>query len=210
MVRYPLLWFALTCSVNYLGLIRCCKAFLPMLKRQAIQGIYRGRILNLTSSAGLVWGLPGLSAYSSSKHAANIVSDYLRLELKTAFGIPVVTVNPSFHDTPMVNGMKDYADQQWENEVSPEKKQEYGQDFYRQMRHITAEKPRMVTWNANLVVQQVIELLKAKHPPAQVIIGSDARFIFLVLRMLPAWCVDLIFANGLNRYPVPAAMQENK
>ena len=112
-----------------MGMVRCCKAFLPILKDQAIKQTYTDmRIFNLTSMAGLVAGGIGLAAYSASKHAANAFSTVLRLELK-GFGIQVTTINPSFHGTPLVNTMGDKASKQWET-LDSAKKEEYGQGNY--------------------------------------------------------------------------------
>ena len=82
------------------------------------------RIFNLTSMAGLVSGLIGMSAYSASKHAANAFSSCLRMELKM-FGIQVTTVNPSFHATPLVNSMLDKALELW-NRLDGSIQEEYG------------------------------------------------------------------------------------
>jgi NAD(P)-dependent dehydrogenase (short-subunit alcohol dehydrogenase family) len=116
-----------TWTVNYIGMVRCCKAFLPILKEQAIQQSYQGmRIFNLTSMAGLVAGLIGFSAYAASKHAANAFSTALRLELQSSFGIQVTTINPSFHSTPLVETMGDTLSEKWEK-LDAAKKKEYGE-----------------------------------------------------------------------------------
>jgi NAD(P)-dependent dehydrogenase (short-subunit alcohol dehydrogenase family) len=109
-----------------MGMVRCCKAFFPILKDQAIKQTYTDmRIFNLTSMAGIVVGGIGFSAYAASKHAANAFSTILRLELKE-FGIQVTTINPSFHGTPLVNTMGDKASKQWET-LDSAKKEEYGE-----------------------------------------------------------------------------------
>jgi hypothetical protein len=51
-------------DVNYFGQLRCCKAFLPILKDQAVCGKHKGTcILNMTSIAGLIPGIPILWNY---------------------------------------------------------------------------------------------------------------------------------------------------
>ena len=45
------------CAVNYMGEVRCCKAFLPIFKEQAIKKSYtNARIFNMVSMAGMVSG----------------------------------------------------------------------------------------------------------------------------------------------------------
>jgi NAD(P)-dependent dehydrogenase (short-subunit alcohol dehydrogenase family) len=114
--------------VNYFGLIRCCKAFLPLFKEQAIQETHTGgRIINITSMAGLISnGVMGMSAYSASKHAANAFSHILRTELLSSYNIQVCTVNPSFHKTPLVDTMGDVLSNIWEK-LDPKLKEEYGE-----------------------------------------------------------------------------------
>ena len=192
-------------SVNYIGKVRCCKAFLPIFKEQAIKRTHKdARIFNLTSMAGLVTGSMGLAAYAASKHAANAFSSVLRNELK-AFGIQVTTVNPSFHGTPLVASMGDLVADNWENlEVS--KKEEYGEAFYDGYRYNTVDMPRMTTWKADVVIDEVLKCLKMQQSPPTLLVGTDARFLLPVLRMVPEWCADLIL-KSLNRRPVPAAMK---
>lgn len=111
-------------QVNYYGMIRCCKAFLPILKQQAPS--YKGsRILNIASMAGIGKSPMNLSAYCASKHAAAALSSSLRQELQV-FGIQVSTVCPSFHGTPLVHTMHNMAQRQWDK-MPLEKQQEYGE-----------------------------------------------------------------------------------
>ena len=109
-------------------MIRCCKAFLPLLKHQAIQKTHMGgRILNITSMAGYISnGVVGMSAYSASKHAANAFSHVLRSELISSYGIQVCTINPSFHKTPLVDTMDHMLAKTW-YALDPKLKEEYGE-----------------------------------------------------------------------------------
>jgi NAD(P)-dependent dehydrogenase (short-subunit alcohol dehydrogenase family) len=115
-------------AVNYMGLVRCCKSFLPIFKKQAIEKTHTdARIINVCSMAGLCAG-PGIAPYFASKHAAVAFTAGLRMELK-AFGIQVSAVNPSFHETPLVNTMWDRLTSVWES-LPEEKRKEYGEGTY--------------------------------------------------------------------------------
>lgn len=77
--------------------------------------------------------------------------------------------------------------------------------YYERYRNLSVDMPRMVTWKADVVAEVVMKCLKMKHAPSDLLIGTDARFVLPILRMLPAWCSDFLFS--LNRPPIPAAMK---
>jgi NAD(P)-dependent dehydrogenase (short-subunit alcohol dehydrogenase family) len=108
-------------SVNYFGLVRCCKAFLPIFKRQINTNC---RIINLTSIAGLIHGHQTWSGYTASKHAANAFSHVLRAESRAY--VQVTTVNPSFHATAIVHNLQSVAQAVW-TKLDDDTKKQYGQ-----------------------------------------------------------------------------------
>jgi short-subunit dehydrogenase len=80
--------------VNVLGVIYSLEAVLPqMLQRR------RGHIAAVSSLAAYK-GLPGESAYTSSKAAVNVFMEGLRMQLRSK-GITVTTICPGFVKTPM-------------------------------------------------------------------------------------------------------------
>jgi short-subunit dehydrogenase len=79
-------------TVNALGVMRCTKAFLPMMLERA-----RGHVVNVGSLAGR-YAAPGASVYSASKHAVVAFSEALAYELAPK-GILVTSVNPGFART---------------------------------------------------------------------------------------------------------------
>ncbi len=74
-------------DANVFGLFAVTRAVLPMMRAQR-----SGRILNITSVAGLI-GYPGSGYYAASKHAVEGFSDALRGEVE-AFGIGVTCIEP--------------------------------------------------------------------------------------------------------------------
>ena len=74
--------------------------------------------------AGLI-STTGACAYSSSKHATDAFTACLRLEMK-AFKIPVVSVNPSWHQTPLSESIGELLNDVW-NGLSQETQEEYGE-----------------------------------------------------------------------------------
>jgi short-subunit dehydrogenase len=80
--------------VNVLGVVYSLEAVLPqMLQRR------RGHVAAISSLAAYK-GLPGESAYTSSKAAVNVFMEGLRIQLRSK-GIAVTTICPGFVKTPM-------------------------------------------------------------------------------------------------------------
>jgi NAD(P)-dependent dehydrogenase (short-subunit alcohol dehydrogenase family) len=74
-------------AVNLMGVVKGCKAFLPLLERS------RGRIINIASMAALMQG-PGMSNYNVAKAGVLALSESLLVELRqvgvAVRGLPVV------------------------------------------------------------------------------------------------------------------------
>ncbi|SDF12033.1 hypothetical protein SAMN04488542_1064 [Fontibacillus panacisegetis] len=92
----PVEEFAEMMNVNYLGVVRCTKAVLPMMKAAS-----SGRIVNVASIAGKI-GTSKSTAYTATKHAVLGFSSALRQEVRE-YGITVSTINPGPIDTPFFN-----------------------------------------------------------------------------------------------------------
>ena len=80
-------------DINLLGVVRGCKAFIPMLTATA----NHGRIVNIASFAGIA-SAPGMAAYNVAKAGVISLSESLRAELDDA-GIGVTVVCPAFFKT---------------------------------------------------------------------------------------------------------------
>jgi NAD(P)-dependent dehydrogenase (short-subunit alcohol dehydrogenase family) len=74
-------------ETNFFGVLRVCRAVLPIMRRQG-----GGHIVNISSLGGIV-GLPFSGMYSASKFALEGVTESLRLETRR-MGIRVVLVEP--------------------------------------------------------------------------------------------------------------------
>jgi len=79
-------------ETNFFGVLRLCRAVLPIMRAQA-----NGYIINIGSLAG-IQGLPFHGLYAASKFALEGMSESLRLETRR-FGIKVVVVEPGDFDT---------------------------------------------------------------------------------------------------------------
>jgi NAD(P)-dependent dehydrogenase (short-subunit alcohol dehydrogenase family) len=79
-------------GINLLGVVRGCRAFIPMMKGQGA-----GHIINVASAAGFV-SLPEMSPYNATKAAVISISETLRSEL-APFKIGVTVACPTFIPT---------------------------------------------------------------------------------------------------------------
>jgi len=89
----PLEHFQEMMDTNYMGIVRCTKSVLPLMRAAG-----RGHIVNIASLAGKI-GTPKSTGYSATKHAVLGFTNALRLEL-AGTGILVSAVNPGPVDTP--------------------------------------------------------------------------------------------------------------
>jgi len=187
-------------EVNLFGQIRLVKACLGILMNQHYA---RARIVNMVSCAGLV---PGafMSSYSTSKFASEGFSQCLRLELRN-FGIRVVTMNPSFHETPLTTGIKERAMQTWDRLPSKTRTM-YGKEFLISALVNPVKHLPKLTWKADNVVQDMMSAIELVHPPVRILTGLDAKFFHPLFRTLPDWIQGLL----TPRFPQPAAFMKNK
>ncbi|RUO57921.1 SDR family oxidoreductase [Pseudidiomarina insulisalsae] len=86
-------------DINLLGVVRGCKAFIPLMQQQG-----GGHIVNVASMAGLL-DVPNMTSYNATKAAVVSLSETLENEL-AADNIKVTAVCPSFFKTNLGKGMR--------------------------------------------------------------------------------------------------------
>ncbi len=86
-------------DINLLGVVRGCRVFTPLFKRQG-----RGHIVNVASMAGLL-DVPLMSSYNATKAAVVSLSETLQNELADA-GIGVTVLCPSFFKTNLAESLR--------------------------------------------------------------------------------------------------------
>jgi NAD(P)-dependent dehydrogenase (short-subunit alcohol dehydrogenase family) len=85
-------------SINLMGVVKGCKAFLPMLLKS------KGRVINIASMAALMQG-PAMSNYNVAKAGVVALSESLLAELKTQ-EVAVHVVCPSFFQTNLMDSFR--------------------------------------------------------------------------------------------------------
>jgi NAD(P)-dependent dehydrogenase (short-subunit alcohol dehydrogenase family) len=86
-------------DINLMGVVRGCRAFVPMFKRQR-----SGQIVNTASAAGLVHP-PMMSSYNTVKAGVVALSETLSHELHP-YGVNVSVVCPSFFRTNLADSIR--------------------------------------------------------------------------------------------------------
>ncbi|MEX5572978.1 SDR family oxidoreductase [Pseudomonas lijiangensis] len=85
-------------SINLMGVVKGCKAFLPLLEAS------KGKIINIASMAALMQG-PAMSNYNVAKAGVVALSESLLVEL-TEQGVGVHVVCPSFFQTNLLDSFR--------------------------------------------------------------------------------------------------------
>jgi NAD(P)-dependent dehydrogenase (short-subunit alcohol dehydrogenase family) len=168
--------YAKNMDVNCMGQIRTVKTFLPFLKDQYASPVapYKdARIVNMTSMAGMV-PAPGMSPYIASKFAAEGFSNALRFELRD-FGIKVVTMNPTFHETPLTSDMAGDVQRTYDK-LPIGVKERYGQEYLEKSVMQFLLLPKSLMWRAKNVELDLCRAVDLVHPATRYATGMDGRF----------------------------------
>jgi NAD(P)-dependent dehydrogenase (short-subunit alcohol dehydrogenase family) len=148
-------------DTNFYGVVNVTRAALPTLRKQR-----SGHIIQISSVGGRL-GMPGFSAYQSAKWAVGGFTEVLSQEL-APLGIKVTALEPG--------GMKT----EWGNEAGgalPELLEDYAASVGAIVellgQHVGNE-----TSDPVKVAQVVLKLAYHEHPPAHLLLGSDALHFF--------------------------------
>ena len=155
-------------EINYGGVVNGVRAFLPLLLAQD-----SGAIVNTSSVFGLI-GFPNQSAYCASKFAVRGYTDALRQELRET-GVSAVNVHPGGVKTSIVSNARFHSDHRKAFSDAGEAAVEF-----EQLAHTTPER-------AAEIIQNGVERGRAR-----VLVGADAHFLDLLVRVAPTRYYDLI------------------
>jgi NAD(P)-dependent dehydrogenase (short-subunit alcohol dehydrogenase family) len=146
-------------ETNFFGPIRVTQAVLPTMRKQR-----SGRILNISSGNG-IFGLPGASAYASTKFAIEGLSESIAYELEP-FGIKVILIEPGFIRTNFANAI-----------VVAKRAQDSASPYSELMQKIMASMTEL-TKNASdpeLVANIVLDAASNPNPRLRYLAGKDVE-----------------------------------
>ena len=153
-------------SINFWGVVRMTRAFLPVLKASD-----DARIVNLSSVFGLI-APPGQTAYVASKFAVRGFSESLRHELKDT-GVGVTVVHPGGVATSIAANARAPAGANAEETAKGKK------DFQAFLKMPPAEAGETI-------------VAAAERRRSRVIVGNDAKIAALIERLAPVSYWNLI------------------
>ncbi|MGL4961850.1 MAG: SDR family NAD(P)-dependent oxidoreductase [Inquilinus sp.] len=175
-------------ATNLEAPILLTRDLLPALRRS------RGRVINISSVLGFI-GTPFMTIYTASKHGVSGFSEALRLEL-APHDVQVCAVEPGRHDT----GFNARLDHPVPAADSP-----YRRKYDRAMRRRAAlgeVPPDRAAAASDRTAGRLLRLAESRRMPARLRLGTDAKLVFWVRRLIPAALFDrlMIFATsrGLN------------
>jgi len=165
-------------ETNFFGPIEVMKAALPQMRKQN-----SGLIINITSIAGYM-GLPYRSVYSASKGALELITEALRMEVKS-FGIEITNVAPGDFATNIAAGryhapvIKDSAYEKV-----------YGEVLATMNDHVDAGS------NPNEMAEAVYKIIQTKKPNVHYKVGAFMQKFSIVLkRALPDKMYEKMLIN---------------
>lgn len=144
-------------DVNVFGAVAMMKAVVPFMRERR-----RGRILNITSMGGHIT-MPGIAYYCGSKFALEGISEALGKELEP-FGIAVTAVAPGSFRT-------DWAGRSMAR--TPRSIADYDA-LFDPIRQAREEKSGKQLGDPSKAARAMLAVLAADHPPAHLLLGSDA------------------------------------
>jgi NAD(P)-dependent dehydrogenase (short-subunit alcohol dehydrogenase family) len=146
-------------ETNLLGLIRVTQSVLPIMRRQK-----SGIIVNLSSGAG-IFGIPGASAYTSTKFAVEGLSESIGYELEP-FGIKVVLIEPGFIRTNFANAM-----------VIAKKAQDPTSPYSQILQRVAANSTEATKSGSSpdLVAKVILDAVTNPNPNLRYLVGKDVE-----------------------------------
>ena len=145
-------------ETNLFGVIRVTQAVLPIMRKQK-----SGIIVNISSGVVTIGGIPGGSAYVSTKFAIEGLSKSMAYELEP-FGIKVVLVEPGVIRTNFVNAI-----------VAAKKSQDPNSPYSQMMQKMAASfEPLLENGSsADVVAKVVLNAATSENPSPKYLAGKD-------------------------------------
>ena len=179
-------------EVNTIGPVAVTQAFLPLLRAG------RGRIVFVTSIGG-IFAAPIIGPYAASKHALEAIGDALRVELRP-WGIEVAIVEPGAVATEIFAKSRELADEIIAG-IGPEARERYEAAARAVVDRFNGFERSALP--ADRVAERIEHALLSRRPRTRYLVGSDARALAFLSRILPTRWRDalVVRAFGLSRLP---------
>lgn len=187
MMHIPIDEFRYQMEVNTVGPIIAIQAFLPLLGAVNPPVKNPGRIINITSMAG-VRAAPFFGPYSASKHALEAISGALRQELML-YGVDVIIIGPGAVATPIWNKAEKVDNSQYDNT-------DYKQSYKMMNDFMSAMGPQGVS--VEKVGKLVHHTITTSQPKVRYAIAPNMLTDWIIPQNLPKRMLDKIIAGKIG------------
>ncbi|XP_076588168.1 17-beta-hydroxysteroid dehydrogenase type 2 [Chaetodon auriga] len=201
---HPITEYRRCMDVNFLGAVKMCQVFLPLLRRS------RGRIVNMSSMAGQV-PMPMFAAYGASKAALSVFSQVSRLEL-SVWGVSVALIQPAGFRTNIFGNSDDVT--RYRDEilaaVSSEAREDYGEAYISSLPDSLSKMSQQCAEDLSPVVDDMCHALLSARPKAVYTPGQMGWLLPFVYRCCPTAVFDTIITTLVkNTDREPAALSRS-
>ncbi|MDQ0300211.1 NAD(P)-dependent dehydrogenase (short-subunit alcohol dehydrogenase family) [Salibacterium salarium] len=168
-------------DVNFFGTVKLTTAMLPIFRKQRF-----GSIINVSSISGYM-GMPGMSAYASSKFALEGFSESLRYEM-LPFHVYVSLIEPSSYKTDI-----------WEKALTDIKLASV--DYKTMVENLVGEARQSVEGAGDPyeIATLLRVILQAKRPKLRYPLGKTAKYAYRWRHFLPKQWLENMIVKRLNR-----------
>ncbi|MCP4114019.1 MAG: SDR family oxidoreductase [Desulfobacteraceae bacterium] len=173
-------------DVNVVGMMAVTKQFIPLIRKAG------GRVVNIGSAYGF-FAVPGQSSYVASKHAAEGLTDSLRLEF-SLFNIPVSIVEPGVVETEIWGKSAETHEDRC-NFKDKDILELYFPLLESAKKYIHQRKGVQPVE----VAKAVEHALTSKKPKHRYAVGSDAKMASLMKRFIPARMMDYLVMERIKK-----------
>lgn len=174
-------------EINYIGPMRLAALALPGMRRRR-----RGRIINISSAAGLI-GMPTMACYCGSKFALEGGTESLWYEVKP-WNIDVTLIIPGFMRS---DSFLKTQTTEWSRASIRSEGEDPYYHHYRNMEKLIAWTMRRTLATPESVARKIVKVMAGKNPPLRVPVTMDAWFLFLFRRFLPRTIYHWIMFKAL-------------
>ncbi len=167
-------------EVNFFGLFKVSKTFLPLLRVYQENNKKSAKIINI-GSIGSTIGLPWESFYHASKFAVLGLSESMRIELNQ-FNIKVSVILPGGIKTKFFGKTTESI------QIALDKLPDIGKKYYeKSLKTFMDVAPKIEKYlsEPEKVANVILKAIQAENPKFEYFVGTDAKTLYAMKRNLP-------------------------
>ena len=168
-------------DVNVFGLMRMSQLVIPSMRERG-----SGRIVNISSMGGRIW-MPTGGWYHATKHAVEVLSDTLRVEVER-FGIDVVIIQPGAIESEWAGVAAETLEATSEDSHYPD----LVEAMSGILRSYTSASP------PSIVAAAVSRAANSTKPMRRYSTGLDAKLLLFVYGWMPTWLWDRLVVRAMK------------